>query len=665
MRKRLLQSVAVGGGAACLALALWLAGALDRFESVSWGWRASFYASRRAPCGAVKVVLIDQASLDWGASPERGWSWPWPREVYVPLLELLRRGGARVVAMDLLFSEPSAYGVADDEAFGAAVRRMPAFVGAAFYGRDGVALPVPAVATNATRLGNVRDVPDPDGVFRRATLLKARADGGAAVPSLGLAAWQLGAGAGTSATAGAPLDADGRLLLSFAGREGRHQTYGAAELIQAGMRLMGGERPAVEPSAFSNTYVLVGVSAPGLMDACPTPVSRVSPGVEIHAAALDNLLTGRFLRDAPAAGVAAYVFLLAWAAAALVLRTRRARQTVLAFFVVLPLPAAVSWAGYAAGLWWPLMAGELAALFALLGATLANYATEGRQRAFIRKAFRHYLGDEVIEQLLTDPDRLKLGGEKRELTIFFSDIEKFSTFSERLEPEVLTAVLNDYLSDMSRIITEEGGYLDKYIGDAIVAFWNAPVSQPDHAGRACRAAVRCQRRLAERCAEFERETGAALKARIGINTGVATVGNMGSRERFNYTVLGDAANLASRLEGANKAFGTSIMVSESTWLSAGGAFVGRELARLRVVGRKEPVRVYELAGLPGEPRPAAWTDFDAGRALLDAGRYREARALFERWPDDPASRAMAARCRFLEEQPCENGGGGVWELTEK
>lgn len=663
MRKHLLQSLVVGCGAAGLALVLWLAGALERFEAASWAWRVGYFAPRQAPCAAVKVVLIDQASLDWGASPERGWTWPWPRVVYTPLLELLRRGGARVVALDVLFSEPSAHGVADDEEFGAAIRRTPGFVGAAFYGRNGVTLPVPAVATNATRLANVKDDPDPDGVFRRATLLSAQTNQ-VRVPSLGLAAWQLGTGADVSAPPRAPLDSEGRLLLNFSGREGRHQTFGAAELIQSGLRLMNGERPAVEPSVFSNAYVLVGVSAPGLMDVCSTPVSRVAPGVEIHATALDNLLTGRFLRDAPVSAVALYVFVLAWAAAALVLRAQRARQTVLAFLTVLPVPVAASFAGYAAGTWWPLVLGELAAVLSLVGATLVNYATEGRQRAFIRKAFRHYLGDEVIERILADPDRLKLGGEKRELTVFFSDIEKFSSFSERLEPEVLTALLNDYLSDMGQIIKEEGGYLDKYIGDAIVAFWNAPVEQSDHAARACRAAVRCQRKLAERRAEFERETGVVLKARIGLNTGFATVGNMGSRERFNYTILGDAANLASRLEGANKVFGTYIMVSESTWEHAGGNWVGRELARVRVVGRKTPVRVYELAGLPGEARPDAWDDFDAGRALLDAGRTVEARALFERWPDDPASRACAARCTHLEARPPE-GGSGVWELTEK
>jgi adenylate cyclase len=665
MRKRLLQSLAIGGGAALVAVALGSSGALDRLEWATWSWRASYFAPRRAPCADVKVVLIDQASIDWGAAPERGWAWPWPRTVYAPLLDALRQGGARVVAFDLLFTEASAYGVEDDAAFGEAIGRSKNVVGAAFYGRDKVTRPIPAVATNAAAVANVKDEPDPDGVFRRATLAWNANKQLGYMDALGVAAWRLGAGRMRWGEYGIPAPMrDRRLLLNFAGREGRHETYGAAEVIQAGLLLAEGKRPPLDLSAFSNAYVLIGVSAPGLMDVRPTPVSRVTPGVEVHATVLDNLLTGRFLRDAPFWAVSLYALLIGWAAAWCVLRARHARQTSLAFLALLPVPAAASFAGYAAGAWWPLVLGELAVVLALVGATLLNYATEGRQRAFIRNAFRYYLGDEVIEQMLADPSRLKLGGEKREISVFFSDLEKFSSFSERLQPEELIALLNEYLGEMGRIIKEEGGYVDKYIGDAIVAFWNAPVEQPDHAARACRAAVRCQRRLAEIRGRIERERGVVLRMRIGLNTGFATVGNMGSSERFNYTILGDAANLASRLEGANKAFGTYIMASESTWEHAGAGWPGRELARLRVVGRKAPVRVYELAGLPGEERPQEWGEFDAGRALFEAGRYAEARAVFARAPQEPASRAYAERCGLLEVAPPADGPG-VWELTEK
>ncbi len=657
MNKRALQSLGVGCGAFVIAVLLWLGGALDRFEYSTWAWRVAFFAPRRTPSADIKVILLDQASLDWG-SKEMGWSWPWPREVYATLLDFCRRGGAKAVAFDILFTEPSVYGVADDEALGSAIRKTRAFVGAAFYGRDRVTQPIPSVATNATVLANVSDEPDPDGVFRRASLL--RAHDGKKVPSLGLAVWQL---AGQRDLA-LPLDERNRLILDFAGTNGMHTSFSAAAVIQSEMQLQAGETPALSPSVFSNACVLVGFSAPGLMDLRPTPISRVAPGVEIHATVLDNLLTLSLLHDASTSGAILATLIMSCLAAWFVLSARRAVHTLLGFVLCLPIPLGAGYLAYALGYWWPAIFGLLAVALALVGAVILSYATEGRQKAFIKNAFRYYLGEEVIDQILADPSRLTLGGEKRELTVFFSDIEKFSSFSERLDPTVLITLLNDYLSDMSAIIKEEGGYLDKYIGDAIVAFWNAPVAQPDHAARACRAAVRCQRKLEERRAEFERRTGVVLRARIGLNTGEAIVGNMGSRERFNYTILGDAANLASRLEGANKAFGTYLMVSLSTWQRAGGNWVGRELARLRVVGRKTPVRVYELTGLPGEPRPDHWGVFEQARILFEQGRFAEAQALFERWPEDPAACAYAEKCRSLAVCP-PAAWTGIWELNEK
>ena len=232
-------------------------------------------------------------------------------------------------------------------------------------------------------------------------------------------------------------------------------------------------------------------------------------------------------------------------------------------------------------------------------------------------------------------------------------------------PEDLTKLLNDYLTDMTDIILEEGGTLDKYEGDAIIAFWNAPLTQPDHARRAVRAAVRCQQKLAERRAEFEERTGAVLKMRIGLNTGPVVVGNMGSRERFDYTVLGDAANLASRLEGANKALGTYLMIAEATWALAGGAFPGRELGQLRVVGRKTPVRVYEATGLEGAAAASAESAFEAALAQARAGQWAAAAEAFTALGDEAAAQTYAARCRALAAEGSDAAWDGIWNLTEK
>ncbi len=301
---------------------------------------------------------------------------------------------------------------------------------------------------------------------------------------------------------------------------------------------------------------------------------------------------------------------------------------------------------------------------------MANFAAVGIQRereAKFRQRLERYHSPQVVDQILKSSQSKEapaLQAQRCQISVLFADISGFTRMSEGMEPLVLAGILNRTFEAMTDQIFSRGGTLDKYIGDAIVAFWNAPVDQVDHAVRACRAAVRCGRKLADRRPEFEQRTGAVVKARIGMNTGSVVVGNMGSYERFNYTILGDAANLASRLEGANKAFGTYSLVSETTWEQSGGIFVGRELGRLRVVGRKTPVRVYELAGLPGDPIPDHFCSFAEALELFYQGHFAEALVRFERFPEDPASNSYAAQCRLLLEHP-PTQWDGVLSLTEK
>jgi adenylate cyclase len=750
--RKIAWGLGLGAGAAALALLLWSSGLLDRWEYTAWAWRVALFARPGAATPKVKVILLDQASLDWGKEAN-GWSWPWPREVYGPLIDFCRRGGARAIMFDVLYTEPSLYGVADDQALAAAIQRAPAFVAPLCLGEQSgsaaswppeipcrpihintlplrmaalkenstfasrCAFPVPEVANSATLLANVMDEPDEDGIFRRAHLF--RVFDGHAIPSLGLAAYIVGndgasrdaalpfpatittdggsplasstlpparaagprvAGEGVEAllrsahieqgwlTVGnkrVPVDVSQRAILRFRGPSGTHQTFSAAAVIQSELRMQAGEAPTIQdPEVFRDAYVFFGFSAPGLMDLRPTPLSRVYPGVEIHATMLDNLLSDDFLREAPQSLVVLAVAFFACLSGLAVLYSRKAWHGALAFSGFLPVPVVAGVLAYRLGYWWPMVVQESAVVFSMVSALVVNYATEGRQKAFIKQAFKYYLSPEVIERILDDPSRLQLGGERRELTIFFSDLHKFSSISERLDAHTLTSLLNDYLSDMTDIILEEGGTLDKYEGDAIIAFWSAPCEQPDHALRACRTALRCQQKLHERANEFRERAGSPLLMRIGINTGDVVVGNMGSHTRFDYTVLGDAANLASRLEGANKAFGTSIMVSEATWEQTSGHLPGREIGLLRVVGRKAPVRVFELAqhhgptdGLPAEL-------FHQGIARCYAGQWAEALQIFERFADDSVAEVYAERCRILLRDPSASWDG-IWNLTEK
>ena len=371
------------------------------------------------------------------------------------------------------------------------------------------------------------------------------------------------------------------------------------------------------------------------------------------------------LRDVPKPLVILGTLLPACLAAFFVLICRKAWQSVIVFCIFLVIPIARGFGAYKFGYWFPIVGPELGVALALVSAVILNYATEGKQKRFIKSAFKQYLSGDVIEQMLNNPAKLQLGGEKRELTMFFSDLKGFSTFSEKLDPPVLTALMNDVLSDACDVIFEEGGTVDKFIGDAIVAFWNAPVSQADHALRAVRATIRVQRKLDARRAEFEERTkGLPMRMRIGLNSGEVIVGNMGSRQRFNYTMLGDAANLASRLEGANKAFGSYIMVAESTWKQLNGAVQGRELGEIRVVGRATPVRVFEPLGLPCEPVPAKFADYANALELVRVKKWQEALAILSAIQDDPVSAKYAERCRDLIEGNLGDWDG-VWNLTEK
>lgn len=706
-RAKALYALLIAVAAFLLAAVLMRLGGLEGLENLTWAWRARTLAKPSASTAKIKLILIDQASLDW-ARKENQLGWPWPRELYSVLLDFCQRSQARVVAFDLIYSEPSLYGVNDDEVFGAALRRHGNCVVAFYAGKQSAdetswpahlppplaaasdlgawwtplrrrhlaepraSFPVPQVATNAFLLAGVTARLDPDGVVRR-TPPVLELDGKLA-PSLGLAAFLAGADsvrrlevADGELRIGAlrlPSDRSGRLIPRFRGPSGTHQAFSAAGVIQSELRLRTNGVPPIAPQALRDCFVVIGCSAPGLKDLRPTPVSGDYPGVEIHATLLDNLLAQDLMREA--SPVVAWLWMLALAVAAslLMVFSQRAVSSVLAFMVFLPLPFLAGFAAYAAGFWFPVAGPLVACGLALLGAFIFNYSTEGRQKRFIRSAFGQYLSGEVIDLMLQNPEQLTLGGEKRELTMFFSDLEKFSSFSERLPPAQLTALLNDYLTDMTRIILEEGGTVDKYVGDAVVAFWNAPVSQPDHAARACRAAVRCQRQLAARRAEFEQRAGAPFRMRVGLNTGEVTVGNLGSKSRFNYTVLGDAANLASRLEGANKFFGTFTLAASSVWPAACSAVTGRELGALRVVGRAAPVVVYEISGLAGEEKPAAWADFARGLALCRERKWREAEEWFARHPDDPPACLYREKCRRLREGT-EADWDLVWNLSEK
>ena len=279
--------------------------------------------------------------------------------------------------------------------------------------------------------------------------------------------------------------------------------------------------------------------------------------------------------------------------------------------------------------------------------------------------------------MISNPDQLKLGGERVEISILFSDVQGFTTISENLDPDQLKELLNNYLTFLTDIIQNSGGTIDKYEGDAIIAFWNAPVHMEDHASRALGAAIECQTRLVEKAEHFEGlfnkwninapGINKKLLTRIGLNTGYAVVGNFGSEGHFNYTMLGDSVNLAARLEGLNKQFGTFLMCTDHTMEAAGtyGKFYGRKLAQVAVVGKNEPVTVWEpLAESVYREKESIIHEFDAARDTFYAGDFKKALALFEKLKDrDAPPKYYIEQCRYYLDNPSE--WEGFWRATSK
>jgi adenylate cyclase len=531
------------------------------------------------------------------------------------------------------------------------------------------------VATHAAVLATVYGNPDPDGIYRR--LRPFSLFDGHVVPSLGLGAL-LGSTpvqslsltpqelSLTPALRPMPLDPSGCAILNFRGPSQTHKTVNIAAVIESELALVEGKKPLLDPLLFKDKYVFLGFTAPGLFDLRSSPIANVYPGVEIHATFLDNLLSGDFISQAPGWLTILMTILLACLGAVGVRLGRHAWQTILIMVLFIPIPALLGFMAYAHGIWLAVIVQYIAIAPALVATLALNYLIEGKQKRFIKGAFKQYLSPLVIEELVQHPERLKLGGELRELSIFFSDVRGFTSISERLNPEELTALLNNYLTAMTDIIYRHGGTVDKYEGDAIIAFWNAPLTQSNHAQLAVHTALECQAKLAELNPSYKSQIGSELYQRIGLNSGPVVVGNMGSRQRFNYTFLGDAGNLAARLEGINKQFGTSLLISHNTRTQLDESIAVREIARVQVVGRKEPVRVFE----PMLPTFAADHQkildiFAHGLAKYHEGSLTDALELFASIESqDAPAEAYVRRCRSLLAHPPADWTG-VWVMTEK
>jgi adenylate cyclase len=525
--------------------------------------------------------------------------------------------------------------------------------------------PIPALVKSGAAVGFVNIFPEVDGIVRAIPLTTIF--DGEIIPSLAVAALARIRGVSTEALlAELRVSWSGpwrEILLNFTGDYQAFPYYSYVDVLNGEVR----------PDILKDKIVLVGGTLIGLFDFRAVPNFNNFPGVEIHATALDNLLNGNSLRRVNGLKIALFVLLLGLLCGLL---TERAP-------IVAGLAIVLGWVG---GYF---MVGQLLfsyhnVLIDFVAPTLGFLAVyganlffalrqENQEKQRIRGMFEQYVSPKVITALHENPNLLRLGGEEREMTVFFSDIADFTSLSESMAPTQLVDLLNEYFSVMTEIVHRMDGTTDKYIGDSLMAFWNAPLSQPRHAFQACSAALEQRDALPEIHRRFAERGWPAIDFRIGLHTGRMTVGNMGSRARFNYTVVGDAVNLASRLEGSNKTFGTHILISEATLTAAGPEnFDVRELDLLRVKGKTIPIKVFELIALRGGlslDQRKAYVHFTEGLAHYRARRFAEARTDFERCrdglPDDRPSAIYVERCDAFLRTPPPDGWDGVYVMTHK
>jgi adenylate cyclase len=698
IRAALLPGLAVGVVAA--AAAAQRGEALERIEKVLYDARAARAAAAQPASRGIALVTVDDDTLRLA-----GGTYPIPRGALAAIVEEARAAGAKVVAVDLLLQDPLEGSLADENAaleralahgdvvLAAALSRAPETAA-----RWRLSPPLLRFAAVAAALGGITQDQEEDGRVHALRHVYATERGD--VLSLPLAAAWLARGRPPVSIAegrlrfgdvSAPLAEDGRVLVRwlgpFDGRadggDGVYPQVSGATLLRAALAREGeGEAPPPEALApLRGAVVVLSSTASAAKDKRPTPVNPQAVGGEIVATAVDGFLRGTFVsRPPPAADAAATLGLAALAAVAVgLLGAAGARPGMAAVLSAAAVAALV--AGYwtvtsalvARGTWLAAAAPVGGALVAALAAEIRLFAAERRDRRFVHDALGRYTSPALVSALLERRELLdRFGGARQELTVYFSDIRGFTTLAEELEPERLVELLNAYLSAQTEIVERHGGYVDKYVGDAIMAVWGAPLPDRDHAVRACAAALEMRARLAALRPGWKERFGVELHARAGVNTCQAVAGNVGSRRKANYTVLGDGVNLASRLEGANKAYGTEILVGDGTRAAAGEDFVFRAVDLLRVRGKHAGVAVHELVGTaaalppPEIARVAAWdgaiADYRARRFERASGAFA---ALSRDRPDDALARLYAERCAIALAAPPPPGWDAVHVLVEK
>ena len=632
---------------------------LQSIEFRTYDWRLTRTARPATARRDLALVEIDEYSLR-NLQPNAG-RWPWPRAVHSMLIDFLQRAPAKVIAYDVSFAEAdtregfafggdTVSGAESDQAFIDSVKKSGNVImlaDATYEGEaaDGAAVvpdagftldspfvaerkiifpPFAALADAVAGFGHNLFVLDPDGPLRH-TVPFVRV-GTRALPSLGLAAAlksvpldpaTIRTGRDTLHLGTTPVPVQMRTvrtadgiqayqwgLVDFRGpalladmKSRPYPSYAFFDLLYSEEQILAGEKPNVDPAVFKDKIVFVGVTASGLYDVFETPFAGGKmPGIQVHAAVADDVLSRRFL--APASDAARVATVLGFALAVGVLATMLPAWWASA--ATLGLLAMFGWAAtrlFAGGTWLNVTQPVFASSVALFGGVAYQYFIEGREKRKMKRLFGQYVSKDVYAQLVANPDLARLGGQRRDMTVLFSDIRGFTSLTEKGQPEEIVHMLNEYFTRMVEIVFRHKGTVDKFVGDMVMALFGAPLDDPQHADHAVEAALDM---LAELRQLNEKWVADGLDVQvdigIGVNTGPMIAGNIGSDQIMSYTVIGDAVNLGSRLESLNKQYSTHIIISDETRQRLTGQYVFRPLGDVVVKGKTKPVAIFEVIG---------------------------------------------------------------------
>jgi adenylate cyclase len=600
------RTLAIGAAATLLAAAF----GCPAFGPDSFGKRAEVLAyDARVQWTArpdqarrdIAIIEIDDQSVQ---ALERIYGrWPWPRLAHAAVVRYLSRAPARVIAYDVLFTEPHlsgefrvgdsmTTGSASDQQFIDEVRRAGNVVLAAnAVDVTAAQLPFEELRGSAAAIGH-NAVSDPSGVTR--SMLPRRRTNLGELPSLGVAAAEMWQGAPVAALG------EAEVLLRFRGPFKRdapgspYPVYPFFNVLLSEEQILTGQPPAIDPAQFRDKLVFIGAGAAGLFDTHSDPFGvETTPGVLLQATSADNVLSGEYMQRAP------FLVDLAVTACAALITTIAAMALPVWGLALTAMAVAAALVGgttalVANGYWLALVSPLLAVVFAIAGSYTWRYVVEDREKRRVKKLFGRYVSKDVFDELMTNPALAQLGGERREMTVLFSDIRGFTTASEKSTPEAVVAQLNEYFGEMVDVLFRHRGTLDKFVGDMVMGLFGAPVADPLHADHAVQAALEMMAVLERLNVRWVGEGRPRLDIGVGISSGVMIAGNIGSSAIMSYTVIGDAVNLGARLESLNKDYGTHILMSEATRARLTMPVNSRKIGEVTVKGKTQPVMVYEV-----------------------------------------------------------------------